>query len=286
MTPSRREAPRRRMGRAQIVLAAGLMAGIGSSAARAEVVVSEDEFRDWIGRCETETTTGEVVCFIYTGRVAEVEGEELAARIVIGIGDQMDPIIYLDMPDVAEPANGFMLRVDTNEPFSGRFSSCSSGWCQTQAAGDIAVELVRQFRAGAEATASFILEDQELQVDLPLSLMGFTAAYERLLLIHSQAAEATVDAQAQAAEEQAAEEQAAEEQAADDEAADDESAGDEAADEDAGAEEPASDDAADAESSEEPAADDAAAPDDAGADEPLPDDDAAEAGDDTAEPAQ
>ena len=265
MTPSRREAPRRRTGRALAVLAAGLMAGIGTAtgSARAEVVVNEDEFRDWIGRCETETTTGEVVCFIYTGRVAEVEGQEIAARIVIGIGDQMDPIIYLDMPDVAEPANGFMLRVDNNEPFSGRFSSCSAGWCQTQAAGDIAVELVRQFRAGAEATASFIIEDEELQVDLPLSLMGFTAAYERLLLIHAQAAETSAELEAQAAEEQAAEEQAADDEAADDEAA--------------------PDDAAATEASEEPAADDATAPDAASTDDAGSDD--AEAAGDIAEPA-
>ncbi len=269
MTPSRREAARRGLGPALAALSALLIAG--TTAAEAEVVVNEDEFRDWVGRCETETTTGEVVCFIYTGRVADLDGLEIAARIVIGIGDQMDPIVYLDMPDIAEPSNGFMLQVDNNEPFSGRFSTCATGWCQTQAVGDIALELVRQFRGGAEATASFILEEQELQVDLPLSLMGFTAAYERLVTIHQQAAEAAAaaaeDAEEPAADEpgdEPADEPGEEAGAADADATDETEAGGEAGPAD-GADEPVADDT--------PAGDDEPAPD-AEPEQPAPDADA------------
>jgi invasion protein IalB len=189
MTPSRSEsaslAPR--LSAAAVALA---MLAIPATV-RAEVVVNEEEFRDWIGRCETETDTGEVVCFIYTGRVAEVEGQELAARIVVGIGDNLVPIVYLDVPDTAEPANGFMLRVDQREPFIGRFATCATGWCHTEASGEVGQALIDQFRAGSEATASFILEEQELQVDMPMSLLGFTAAYTQLLNIHQQAAAAT-----------------------------------------------------------------------------------------------
>lgn len=188
MTPSRSEA--RRRARPARAIAVAAIAGwvLPVAAAHAEVVVNEDQFRDWIGRCETDTTTGQVVCFIYTGRVAEVEGEELAARVVVGIGDSLQPIVYLDVPDTAEPATGFMLQVDNQEPFSGRFISCATGWCHTEAAGEVAQVLVQQFRGGSQATASFVLEEQDARVDLPLSLLGFTAAYAQLLAIHEEAA--------------------------------------------------------------------------------------------------
>ena len=214
MTPSRSEATSRAL---RLPAAAAALAVLAMPAAlRAEVVVNEEEFRDWIGRCETETDTGEVVCFIYTGRVAEVEGQDLAARIVVGIGDSLEPIVYLDVPDTAEPANGFMLRVDQREPFSGRFSTCSTGWCHTEAAGEIAQALIQQFRAGSQATASFILEEQELQVDMPMSLLGFTAAYTQLLTIHQQAAASTPEGATE--EEPATDDAATEEEPATDDA--------------------------------------------------------------------
>lgn len=205
MTPSRSEAASRAR-RGPIVAAAALAALVLPLApARAEVVVNEQEFRDWVGRCQTETNTGQVVCFIYTGRVAEVQGQTLAARIVVGIGDDLQPIVYLDVPDIAEPANGFMLQVDNQEPFSGRFATCSTGWCHTEAGGEIAQILVQQFRAGNRAVASFILEEKELRVDLPLSLLGFTAAYTQLVNIHEEARRAAEEAAARAQEEAAEE---------------------------------------------------------------------------------
>lgn len=191
MTPSRCESPSRALRCALPLATAALLATMAT--AQAETVVNEDEFRDWIGRCETETTTGEVVCFIYTGRVAEVEGETLAARIVVGLADTLEPIVYLDVPDVAEPATGFMMQIDAREPFSGLFSNCSVGWCHTQATGEVAAVLVSQFRAGSQAVVSFVLEDPTLQVDMPMSLLGFTAAYTRLQQIHQQAAQATIE---------------------------------------------------------------------------------------------
>lgn len=191
MTPSRCESPSRALRCALPLATAALLVTL--TTAQAETVVNEDEFRDWIGRCETETTTGEVVCFIYTGRVAEVEGETLAARIVVGLADTLEPIVYLDVPDIAEPATGFMMQVDAREPFSGLFSNCSVGWCHTQATGEVAAVLVSQFRAGSQAIVSFVLEDPSLQVDMPMSLLGFTAAFTRLQQIHQQAAQTTLE---------------------------------------------------------------------------------------------
>ena len=59
------------------------------------------------------------------------------------------------------------------------------------AAGEVAQVLIQQFRAGSQAVASFIIEEKDLQVDMPMSLLGFTAAYTQLLKIHQDAAAAT-----------------------------------------------------------------------------------------------
>ncbi|MGF1625605.1 MAG: invasion associated locus B family protein [Alphaproteobacteria bacterium] len=262
MTPRRSEARCRALRRAAPIGAAAALSL--ALAAHAEVVVNEDEFRDWIGRCETETTTGEVLCFIYTGRVAEVDGEALAARIVVGIGDNLGPIVYLEVPDTAEPAAGFMLQVDQREPFNGLFSTCSTGWCHTQAAGEIAQLLIDQFRAGSQATASFVLEGTSVRIDMPLSLMGFTAAYTQLVAIHQQAMDAAAEDAAAAAEAEAAAAAAAEEEAAG-EAADAEAQPEDAdaepavddpdtADVPAEIEEPVGDDTVPADEADEPAA--------------------------------
>ncbi|MEZ5669356.1 MAG: invasion associated locus B family protein [Alphaproteobacteria bacterium] len=168
-----------------------LVLGFAAVPASAEIVAEEDEYRDWVGRCETETETGEVICFIYTVTVGENEEGELATRLMVGINDQLQPVVFLDVPETAEPATGFGLRVDSQQPFSGRFVDCTTGWCRSAASGEIADALIAQFRAGSRATVSFKLEDSDRQVDMPLSLLGFTAAYERLLTIHQRAMDAT-----------------------------------------------------------------------------------------------
>ena len=259
MNQTRNRTPSRTCQRALPIVTAVLLC---TGYANAEVVVQEDSYRDWIGRCETETTTGEVVCFIYTGRVAEFEGEELAARLVVGLGDQLQPIVYLDVPDTAEPADGFMLRIDSREPFSGRFIDCSNGWCHTEAGGEIGEELVAQFRAGSTATASFIVEERQAQFDMPLSLLGFTAAYEQLVAIHQRALEAAALDQTETADDQddgdAAEDDADEQDATEQDATGQDASGPDAADaptdqSESGDVAPTPDNATDDGSSEDPA---------------------------------
>ena len=180
-----------------IIASLAVCAPIGAAA---ETVIDEETFRDWTYRFEYNPDTGEANAFVYTGRVADYEGEELASRIVVILTHTGEPIVYLDVPDRAEPAAGFELQVDQQPPFNGRFNDCSTGWCHTQAIGDIAQELVRQFRGGSEAKVSFVLDEALVQIDLPLSLLGFTAAYTRMNEVHAELVAAMIEQQEEAAQ--------------------------------------------------------------------------------------
>ncbi len=246
------------------------------STGQAEVQVQEEQFRDWVHRCELETEINAVKCFIYTGLAETLpDGTQHSVNIIVGlVGPELEPLVYVEVPDIASPERGVQIQVDTNEPLTGRFAACNIGWCQTVAGGEIAAMMVSQFRAGAQATVRFFLEDNETLLQVPISLFGFTAAYTKLsedmtaaIAEIQAAAEAAAAAEAEAAAEgdegdavegdgdgdaadgapedgaeDGAEESAADEGAADDapaDGADDASSGDAPADDAAAADEEA-----------------------------------------------
>ena len=152
------------------------------SVGQAEVQVQEEQFRDWVHRCELETELNAVKCFIYTGRGETLpDGTQHSVNIIVGlVGPDLIPLVYVEVPDIASPERGVQVQIDTNEPLNGRFAACNIGWCQTVAGGEVAEMMVTQFRAGAQATVRFFLEDNETLLQVPMSLFGFTAAYTML----------------------------------------------------------------------------------------------------------
>ena len=156
-----------------------------------------EEFGDWQFSCIRSGTGNDPCRFTQTlengegGRVAQVSviplppGEPIAAAAIIET-----PLgTLLRVPRSAEQLSqpgGLRMRVDQGELRVFQFSFCNAGGCVAEIG--MEQELVDAFKRGAVATITIWSADAPGQpVELPLSLTGFTAGFERVSALAQQA---------------------------------------------------------------------------------------------------
>ncbi|MDJ1008181.1 MAG: invasion associated locus B family protein [Paracoccaceae bacterium] len=154
-----------------------------------EVYIAE-EFGDWQFSC-IRTGTGNDPCrFTQTlengegGRVAQVTvvplppGEPVAAAAVVETPLGTLLRVPRDADELSQPG-GLRIRVDDGELRVFQFTFCNSGGCVAEIG--MEDDFVNAFKRGAVATITIWSADAPGQpVELPLSLTGFTAGFDRV----------------------------------------------------------------------------------------------------------
>ncbi|PWG62025.1 invasion associated locus B family protein [Sediminicurvatus halobius] len=149
----------------------------GTDQSEAEVA---DQYEDWVVRCqpppEDEFGAAEL-CEMYQ-QVTHQESGQSVMEVVIGYPQGEDqPVALFNLPLGMRLPPGVQLQVDDNEPIRFPVQLCIRNGCRA----DVQLEsgLVEQMKAGTQATIT-IADPQGRGVQLPISLLGFTAALDHV----------------------------------------------------------------------------------------------------------
>mgnify|MGYP000347114168 CR=1 FL=1 len=136
--------------------------------------------QNWVVRCQPapeEAFGASEFCEMYQ-QVSEQETEQTVLEVVIGYPqDAGQPIALFNLPLGMRLPPGVQMQVDDNEPIQFPVQLCLGSGCRADI--ELGEGLLGQMRAGAEAVLT-ILDPQGRNVEIPMSLLGFSAALDEL----------------------------------------------------------------------------------------------------------
>lgn len=168
------------------LLAASIIAllSLGSSAAWAQEESTPappqtqvEHFQDWEVHCGAEAAGSETHCEMLQ-TVNRKGSDQPIMRIAIGYPPQTSgPVAIFVLPLGMRLPPGVQFKVDSGNAVRFPVQLCVTQGCRADL--PLKDDMVRQLRAGHQATVT-IHEPRGEPLDLPISLMGFTAALERI----------------------------------------------------------------------------------------------------------
>ena len=155
----------------------GLAPAAAAQEAAAEAGFEDEVYQDWRVRCEEAGEDGPGRCFMFQNLVLR-EGNRQLLNLAIGFPQEDGPAVgILMLPlGIALPP-GVQIQIDEGEPVRIQFEHCISAGCR--APFPLEEGLVESMKAGKQAKVTFY-DASRRPVELPVSLAGFTAAYEAL----------------------------------------------------------------------------------------------------------
>jgi invasion protein IalB len=138
-----------------------------------------EQFQDWTVRCERVQEDGETVrvCEMLQQVTVEETGETIMEVAVGFVPERELPVALFTVPLGVRLQPGLLLTVDENEPVRIAIEICGPDGCLASMLFD--EDMLNQFMRGAAGTVR-IRDARDQSFDLPMSMMGFTAALERL----------------------------------------------------------------------------------------------------------
>lgn len=175
----RQPQPARLGGSAARVGALGLaLAGAISVAADAAAAPQEEQaFRDWSVKCEGEDGKAKR-CFAYQNIVHTKTGKRMLTLSAGYLGPKGEPWIVVTAPLGVLLPSGVALKVDKLKRFDAPFKICTDKGCE--AGIPLGKVLLRNMKAGLVARVAFMDGTASRQVTVPVSLLGFSAAFRTL----------------------------------------------------------------------------------------------------------
>lgn len=140
-----------------------------------------EHFQDWSVRCEDVQQQGGAgqaeVCEMVQ-QVSTEETDETVMEVAVAYVPERDlPVALFTVPLGIRIQPGLQLQVNDNEPVRVAVEICGQEGCMASMAFD--EDMLAQFRNGTSGTVR--IRDPRDQVhELPISMMGFTAALRRL----------------------------------------------------------------------------------------------------------
>jgi invasion protein IalB len=136
--------------------------------------------QDWIVRCqpapEDAFGAGEF-CEMYQ-QVSEQQNDQTVLEAVVGFPpDSERPVALFNLPLGMLLPPGVAMSIDGGEAERFAVQICLQAGCRTSI--ELGDELLGQLRAGERATLT-IADPQNREVEIPLSLLGFSASLETL----------------------------------------------------------------------------------------------------------
>lgn len=139
-----------------------------------------ERFEDWNVYCEDFEEDGETIraCEMLQ-RVTVEETGEIIMEVVVGyMPDRGMPMALFSVPLGIRLQPGLELQVDDNEPVRIGVDICGADGCMASMLFDD--DMLQQFRQGSAGTVT-IRDARNQTFDLPISMMGFTAALDRIM---------------------------------------------------------------------------------------------------------
>ncbi len=139
-----------------------------------------ERFQDWTVYCEDFEEDGETfrACEMLQRVTVEDSGEVIMEVVVGYMPDRGMPMALFSVPLGIRLQPGLELQVDNNEPVRIAVDICGEDGCMASMLFD--EDMLRQFRMGTDGTVT-IRDARNQSFDLPISMMGFTAALERIM---------------------------------------------------------------------------------------------------------
>ncbi|MFT5707333.1 MAG: invasion protein IalB [Oceanospirillaceae bacterium] len=132
------------------------------------------QFKDWQGRCQS--VQSQELCFII--QVFSANGEAPLMITTVDVKrNAKAPIIIMRVSNKLDDKKEIMFKVDKNQPI-GLKAECNEKECSVVFPLD--KRMLSEFKRGARAVIGFIAKDTGKPVYLPISLTGFTKAFNTL----------------------------------------------------------------------------------------------------------
>ena len=150
-----------------------------SAASEPQLVVTETH-ADW----EIVCVGGEAPCAMRQfGMAGDQRALQMTVRRIEARQTEqgtVESVINVAVPIMVDLTQGLRIQVDEAEPATAAYRFCSREACEVRT--PVPNALVDSFKRGAAATLSFVYlaSGQPQRVEVPVSLSGFTAAYEAL----------------------------------------------------------------------------------------------------------
>jgi invasion protein IalB len=135
-------------------------------------------FEDWQLVCPDQRTPQGSGCFITQRQVASDTGLDLLGAAIYFEPGKQEATIQLRVPPQVDREQPLMFQVDKNPRLLIDVERCNENFCATT--GTVNADLLKQFRSGTQALVGFEVADNDQDVAVPLSLKGFSAAYQAL----------------------------------------------------------------------------------------------------------
>nr|WP_300315718.1 invasion associated locus B family protein [Halomonas sp.] len=136
--------------------------------------VNTETFQSWEVNCPVNKSEGS--CSM-TQLVNGSDGEPVM-RVVVGNPPQIDtPVMTFLLPLGVSLAPGLQMKVGTGQPMGMPYQVCVPQGCRADL--PLRSEVLNQLKAGSSATVSMI-DPRGQRVDMNVSLMGFSAAKDRV----------------------------------------------------------------------------------------------------------
>ena len=153
----------------------------GAPAAPAEGPRDGQEFQDWTLHCRAPEGPTPDVCEMHQ-RVVNQEGERVMLAVVGRLPNIDTPGLLFVLPLGISLPPGAFLRIDQGEEERVPVERCERQGCRIELLLDD--ELLARLKAGTRATVAFHVYDgqgQRPRVDVPVSLLGFSAALAEVM---------------------------------------------------------------------------------------------------------
>jgi invasion protein IalB len=162
------------------VLLAAILLSLSSVPAPAQQDVTD--LQAWRKYCNPDPVTAEEGCAIIYDVYANAS--TVLARVSLSylIANPANIIASIWLPTGIFVDQGVLFQVDQNEPVLVPFRLCDPQICIAET-DQIGLPIVNQMKAGARLTIAAIVPNQNAEggaqrIDLPITLVGFTAAYD------------------------------------------------------------------------------------------------------------
>lgn len=165
---------------AAIALAVAPTFAVAQDADPAEDAVPVPTLAGWNKFCNPDPVTQQDGCVVVFQAVQE-NGSLIAQLALSFLVDEPDNIILsMVVPTGVLLIPGIQLKVDEREPVGVPYVICEPTLCRSEQ--QIDSSFVNQLKAGGQLTLSFLQpnlqEGGATQIDIPITLIGFTAAYD------------------------------------------------------------------------------------------------------------
>jgi invasion protein IalB len=162
------------------VLFAAAMLALSSSPAPAQDDLAD--LQEWRKYCNPDPVTGQEGCAIIYDVYAN--SNTVLARVSLSylLEDPGTIILSIWLPTGVFVDQGVLFQVDQNQPMLVPFRLCDPQICIAET-GEVGLPVINQMKAGSQLTVAAIVPNPNVEggaqrIDLPITLIGFTAIYD------------------------------------------------------------------------------------------------------------